>query len=138
MRELHGATLYATRRRVHSPASYREMSELTTSVKANSHIPCSSHAAPMPFSFHAVPIRFYIMPFPFDLHSAAVFDSHRPCRARAMSRPCRSEIDFSRPRHSTTWARHEHGIRELASAVQGRHEGDLPSFGFFRLPRGVP
>jgi hypothetical protein len=27
---------------------------------------------------------------------------------------------------------------ELASAVQRRHVGDLPAFGFFRLPRGVP
>ena len=26
------------------------------------------------------------MPFPFDLHSAAVSDSHLPCHARAM--PC--------------------------------------------------
>jgi hypothetical protein len=26
---------------------------------------------------------------------------------------------------------------ELASAVQRRHVGDLPAFGFFRLPRGV-
>jgi hypothetical protein len=27
---------------------------------------------------------------------------------------------------------------ELASAVQRRHVDDLPAFGFFRLPRGVP
>jgi hypothetical protein len=27
---------------------------------------------------------------------------------------------------------------ELASAVQRRHVGDLPAFGFFLLPRGVP
>jgi hypothetical protein len=27
---------------------------------------------------------------------------------------------------------------ELASAVQIRHVGDLPAFGFLRLPRGVP
>jgi hypothetical protein len=30
-----------------------------------------------------------------------------------------------------------HGICELASAVQGRHVGDLPVFGVFLLPRGV-
>ena len=30
------------------------------------------------------------MSFPFDLHSAAVFDSHLPCRAHAALRPCRS------------------------------------------------
>jgi hypothetical protein len=56
-----------------------------------------------------------------------------PCRARAMPRPCRSESDFSRPRHG-----HGHGMCELASAVQWRHVGDLPAFGFFRLPRGFP
>jgi hypothetical protein len=31
-----------------------------------------------------------------------------------------------------------HGMLELASAVQRRHDGDLPAFGFFRLPRGDP
>jgi hypothetical protein len=30
------------------------------------------------------------------------------------------------------------GMYELVSAVQRRHVGDLPAFGFFRLPRGVP
>jgi hypothetical protein len=34
------------------------------------------------------------------------------------------------------WERH--GMYELASAVQRQHVGDLPDFGFFRLPRGVP
>jgi hypothetical protein len=76
--------------------------------------------------------------FPFDLHNTAVSDSHRPCRARAMPRLCRSENDFSRPRHSAAWVRHGHGMCELASAVQRQHVGDLPAFGFFRLPRGVP
>jgi hypothetical protein len=28
-----------------------------------------------------------------------------------------------------------HGLCELASAVQRRQVGDLPEFGFFRLPR---
>jgi hypothetical protein len=74
--------------------------------------------------------------FPFDLHSAAVFDSHTSCCACAMPRPCRSESNFSRPRHSAAWA--WHGMCELASAVQRWHVGDLPAFGFFRLPRGVP
>jgi hypothetical protein len=32
------------------------------------------------------------------------------CRARAMSWPCRSVSDFSRPRHSVAWARHGHGM----------------------------
>jgi hypothetical protein len=61
------------------------------------------HAVPMPFSYHAVPLRVYILSFPFDIHSAAVFDSHMPYRARAMPRPRRSVSDFSRLRHSATW-----------------------------------
>jgi hypothetical protein len=63
--------------------------------------------------------------FPFDLHSAAVLDSHMPCRAHAMPHQCRSERNFSRPRYSAGWA--WYGICELALAVQGRHVGDLPA-----------
>jgi hypothetical protein len=54
----------------------------------------------------------------------------------AMPRPCFSESDFSRPRHSAAWA--WHGMCELTSAIQRQHVGDLPAFGFFRLPRWVP
>jgi hypothetical protein len=57
------------------------------------------------------------MYFPFDLHSTAVFDSP------ATSRICRSESDLSRPRQGrrrgTAWE--QHGMCELASAVQRRH-----------------
>jgi hypothetical protein len=78
--------------------------------------------------------------FPFDLHSAAVFDSHMPCRSPAMPRICLSEIDFSRPRQGdgmrTAWERH--GVCELALAVLKRHVGNLPAFGVFVLPRVVP
>jgi hypothetical protein len=35
-------------------------------------------------------------------------------------------------------ARERHGMCELASAVKKRHVGDLPAFGLFLLPRGVP
>jgi hypothetical protein len=55
------------------------------------------HAVPMPFPYHAVLLRLYIVSFPFDLHSAAVFDSHMPCRSPAMPRICLSESDLSRP-----------------------------------------
>jgi hypothetical protein len=80
-------------------------------------------------------LRVYIVSFPFNLHSAGVFDSHTPCRARAMPQPCRSESDFSRPCHRAAWA--WHGMCELQSAIQRRHVGDMPAFGFFQLPRGV-
>jgi hypothetical protein len=46
------------------------------------------HAVPMPFSCHAVLLRVHIVSFPFDLHSAAVFDSHIPCLSPAMPRIC--------------------------------------------------
>jgi hypothetical protein len=64
------------------------------------------HAVPMPFPCHAAKI----VSFPFDLHIAAVFDSNMRCRARAMPRPCHSESDFSRPRHSAAWALYRHGM----------------------------
>jgi hypothetical protein len=92
-------------------------------------------------TYHAVPIprpsrAAKVLGLPhLDFHSAAVFDSHMPCRAGAMPRPCRSESDFSRPLHRAAWA--WHGMCELESAVQRRHVGDLPAFGFFRLPRGL-
>jgi hypothetical protein len=62
---------------------------------------------------HAVPLRVWIVSFPFDLHSAAVFDSYMPCRNRAIPRPCRSESDFSRPRHRAAWTRHERDIARV-------------------------
>jgi hypothetical protein len=46
----------------------------------------------MPFHCHAVLLRVYIVSFTFDLHSAAVFDSHiRPIHTyHAVPLPCRS------------------------------------------------
>jgi hypothetical protein len=63
------------------------------------------------------------------------FDSRIPCRAHAMIRPCRFASFFSRPRHSTAGTLHR--MCELTLTVCRRPVGDLPSFGFFRLPRGV-
>jgi hypothetical protein len=42
----------------------------------------------MPFPCRAGLLRPYIVSFPFDLHSAAVFDSHMPCRSHAVPLPC--------------------------------------------------
>jgi hypothetical protein len=64
----------------------------------------------MPFLCHAVPLRVQIVSFLFDLHSAAVFDSHMPCRSRTTPRPCSSGSDFPRPRHSAVWAQHVHSM----------------------------
>jgi hypothetical protein len=56
----------------------------------------------------------------------------------AMPFPCHAtNMPFwKRPLKATAGERH--GMCELASAVQRRHVDDLPVFGFFRLPRGVP
>ena len=56
------------------------------------------------------------MSFSFDLHSAAVSDSHLPCRAHAI------------PDHAV----------DLKATAQRRPVADLPALGFFRLPHGVP
>ena len=50
------------------------------SLKADSHIACL---------VHAVPLRVWNVFFPFDLRSAAMSDSHLPCRAHTMFWPCR-------------------------------------------------
>ena len=54
----------------------------------------------MPFPCHAVPLRFYNVSLPFDLHSAAVSDSHLPCHAYAILRTCRSSQGHSTARPS--------------------------------------
>jgi hypothetical protein len=78
--------------------------------------------------------------FPFDLRSATMFDSQIPCRSTAMPRICRSKRELSRPRQvrGRVAAGSGHGMCKLASAVQRRYVGDLPGFGFFRLPHGYP
>jgi hypothetical protein len=92
----------------------------------------------MPFPCHAMLVRVYIVSFPFDLHSAAMFDSPMPCPCHATTIPfwkwllkATAQCDMG-----TGWA--WHGMCELASAVQRRHVGDLSAFGFFRLPCRVP
>jgi hypothetical protein len=92
----------------------------------------------MPFPCHAVPLRVQIVFFPFDLHSAAVFDSHIPRRTHAAPVTYHDHVVLESTSQGHGTARHGHGMCELASAVQRRHVGDLPAFGFFRLPSGVP
>jgi hypothetical protein len=61
--------------------------------------------------------------FPFDLHSAAVFDSHMPCRSPAMPLMCLSVSDLLRP-----WQ----GDGMLTASLQ------LASLCPLLLPRPVP
>jgi hypothetical protein len=96
-------------------------------LNANSHVPCRSHAIPLPC--HAAESLDCVFPIAITQWGHVWF-------ARAMPRPCRSESDFSRSWHSAAWA--WRGMCALASAIQRRQVGDLLTFGFFRLPRGVP
>jgi hypothetical protein len=115
------------------------LSEDDASVKVNSHIQCRSHVAPMPFPCHAVPLKGFRLCLSHLIHTVRPYLIHnampRPWRTRDMPLPCRSESDFSRPRHSAVWA--WHGICELASTVHRQQVEDLPAFGFFRVARGV-
>jgi hypothetical protein len=92
---------------------------LPCTLKANSHIPCHyhaapmpfpCHAAPMPFPCHAAPLRVWILSFPFDLHSAAVFDSHMPCRTHAVPVPCHDHTVLKATSQGYGTARHGHGM----------------------------
>ena len=55
----------------------------TSPFKADSHIACHAHAVLMLFTCHAVLLRVQNVSFAFDLHSAAVSDSHLPCPCHA-------------------------------------------------------
>jgi hypothetical protein len=66
-------------------------------LKADSHIACRAHAVSLPCRAANCVGK---VSFPFDLHSAAVSNSHLTCRAHtnAPTMPF-----FSRPRHSTAF-----------------------------------
>jgi hypothetical protein len=85
-----------------------------------------TYAAPMPFLCHAVPLRVY------KVWSCLIHTYH------AAPVPCHDHAVLKATSQGHGTARHGNGMCELASAVQRRHVGDLPSFGFFRLPLGLP
>ena len=60
----------------------------------------------MLFSCNAVLLRVWNVSFPFDLHSAAMSDSHLPCHAHAMLWPCCSSQGHgtARPLRDGLWA----------------------------------
>ena len=72
----------------------------------------------MPFPCHAVPLWVWNVSYPFDLHSAAVSDSHLPCRA-ANGLECVFSIWFTKC--GRVWftlampffSRPQHGCREM-------------------------
>jgi len=83
------------------------------SVKADSHITCRAHGVPRPCRL----CKGSDCLSHFELHGAAVSDSHLPCNDRTMP-------FVWRPRHSTS--------------IERRPVVYLSAFAFFRLPRGVP
>jgi hypothetical protein len=48
--------------------------------------------------------------FPFDLHSAAVFDSHMPCRGHGAPVPCHDHSVLKATSQGHGTARHVHGM----------------------------
>jgi hypothetical protein len=105
-------------------------------LKASSHIPrrlpCRADAVPLPrraakglycLSHLIYTVRPYLN---HTCHAASV-----PCHDHAV-------LQETSQGHGTARHGNGHGMCELASPVQRRHVGDLPAFGFFRLPRGVP
>jgi hypothetical protein len=115
--QLHCSTVYCKLYKLHNkqPVTHRTCGGL--------RLIHTYHAMPMPRPCHAVSL-------PYDLHRAHVFNSHMPCRAHAMLRPCRFKSDLSRPPQSTA----RHCMCELTSAVSRGPVG--PRFGCFRLPCG--
>jgi len=67
----------------------------------------------MPFPCHAVPLRVYSVSFPFDLHNAAVSDSHLPCHSHAAAMPCSDHAVLLK-------AMAQHGRRETACGLPAR------------------
>jgi hypothetical protein len=59
----------------------------------------------MPFPCLVVPLRVYTVYSPFDLHSAALFDSHLPSRSYAVSLPCHDYafLKATSQGHGTAW-----------------------------------
>jgi hypothetical protein len=68
----------------------------------------------MLFPCHAVLLRLYIVSFPFDLRSAAVFDSHISCRSHAVPLPCHEyaflKVTCQGHGRVTAWEQHGSGI----------------------------
>jgi hypothetical protein len=86
-------------------------------VKANSHI--------MRRPFRATKGLDFVFPIWFTQCGRVWFTV--PCHDRAV-------LKATSQGHGTA----RHNICALPSVVQRRHVGDLPAFGFLRLPRGVP
>jgi hypothetical protein len=104
--------------------------------KANLHIPCRSHAFPRPCRSAkglecVFPVWFTQRRRVWFIHAMSC-----PCHATTMLLWKRIFKATAQRGMGTAWERH--GMCELASEVLRRHVGDLPAFGYFRLPRGVP
>ena len=98
--------------------------------------PCRSSAMPCRKGFRLCLSYWIYTMRPCLIHTCYAMPLPRPCRALTM--PFWKRLLKATAQHGmgAEWARH--GTCELTPAVERRHVGDLPAFGFFRLPRGFP
>ena len=98
-----------------------------------------THSMPCPCRAHTVLLpcraaKALECVFPFDLHSAAVSDTHLPCHAHAMLWPCRSSQGHgtawpSRDGHAVPWPWEEGHGQSMAWARHGKCESDTAAMG---------
>jgi hypothetical protein len=104
------------------------------SLNADSHIQCVP--MPRPCRSHAIlcrkELRLCLSHLIYTVQPCLI----NTCRAAPMPRHDHAVLKAASQGHGI--ARHGHCICELSPAVQRWHVGDLPAFGFFRLPNGVP
>jgi hypothetical protein len=96
--------------------------------------PCHYPAMPCRWGFRLCRSHLIYTVRPCLIYKCHTAHLPRPCHATTMPLWKRLLKATAQSGMGTAW----HGMCELASVVQRRHVGDLPAFGFFRLPRGVP
>jgi len=75
-------------------------------VKVNSHIACRAHAVPLTCRATKGLDCVFLIWFTQCGRVWFTLAMLCSCHAHSVLRPCSSERDFSRPLHSTAWARH--------------------------------
>jgi hypothetical protein len=94
-------------------------------------LPCRSPGMPSQKGFRLCLFHLIYTVLPCLIHTWHAAPKLRPCHATTM--PFSKRILQVTAQLGTGAAWSWHGMCELASAVQRRHVGDLPAFGFFRL-----
>jgi hypothetical protein len=79
-----------------------------------------------------------VFPIWFTQCGRVWFTHAMPCQCHATTMPFWKRLLKATAQRGMAWHWHGTDMCELTSAVQRRHVGYLPAFGFFRLPRGDP